>query len=181
MVIPIAKDGAIRNDSIRAREVLLIDDRGEKRGIVSTREALRLANEANLDLVLVSPNARPPVAKIMDYGKFKYEKEKKEKETKKKQKKQLVKEMKFRLRIDEHDFMTKVNRIRTFIKAGNKVRAVIMFLGRDIMFKDRGKDLIEKIIKETSDIAKVSRNIKVAGRDMDIYLEPLEEKPKKED
>ncbi|WP_232521262.1 translation initiation factor IF-3 [Tepiditoga spiralis] len=180
-MIPIAKDGAIRNDSIRAREVLLIDDKGEKKGVVSTREALRLANEANLDLVLVSPNARPPVAKIMDYGKFKYEKEKKEKETKKKQKKQLVKEMKFRLRIDEHDFMTKVNRIRTFINAGNKVRAVIMFLGRDIMFKDRGKDLIERIIKETADIAKVSRNIKVAGRDMDIYLEPLEEKPKKED
>lgn len=135
-----------------------------------------MAESEGLDLVLVAPNAKPPVAKIMDYGKFKYEKEKKDKETKKKSKKQSVKEMKFRLRIDEHDFNTKVNRIKKFLEGGHKVRAVIMFLGRDIMFKDKGQELINKIIEDTSDIAVVGRPPKLTGRDMDVLLEPKADK-----
>jgi translation initiation factor IF-3 len=108
----------------------------------------------------------------MDYGKYVYEKEKREKEAKKNQKKQVLKEMKFRLRIDDHDFNTKVNKIRDFLLDGNKVRAVIMFLGRDIMFKDRGKELIDRIVEDTKDIANVGRKVKMQGRDMDIFLEP---------
>jgi len=167
------KDKLIKNEQIKSPKVLYINLEGEKLGEIATKDAIRMARESGVDLILVSPNSNPPVAKAMDYGKFKYEKEKKEKETKKKQKKQVVKEMKFRLRIDEHDFNTKVNRIRDFLEAGHKVRAVVMFLGRDIMFKDKGKELIERIISDTSDIARSTREAKMNGRDMDIYLEPL--------
>ena len=158
---------------IKVPRILLIDDAGEKLGVIPTKEALQKAKESGLDLLLVAPNGRPPVAKLVDYGKMVYEKEKKEKDAKKKQKKQSWKEMKFRLRIDEHDFETKVRKIRDFLIDGQKVRAVIMFLGRDIMFKDKGKELLLKVIEDTSDIAKVGRAIKMAGRDMDVFLDPI--------
>jgi len=144
---------------IKVPRILLIDDAGEKLGVIPTKEALQKAKESGLDLLLVAPNGRPPVAKLVDYGKMVYEKEKKE--------------MKFRLRIDEHDFETKVRKIRDFLIDGQKVRAVIMFLGRDIMFKDKGKELLLKVIEDTSDIAKVGRAIKMAGRDMDVFLDPI--------
>jgi translation initiation factor IF-3 len=177
MVILISdKNKVVKNEGIRASKVLLINAEGEKVGQVSKQEALKSARESGLDLVLVAPNAKPPVVKVMDYGKYVYEKEKKEKEAKKNQKKQVLKEMKFRLRIDDHDFDTKVNKIRDFLLEGNKVRAVIMFLGRDIMFKDRGKELIDRIVEETKDIANVGRKAKMQGRDMDIFLEPDPEK-----
>ncbi|WP_305082079.1 MULTISPECIES: translation initiation factor IF-3 [Oceanotoga] len=163
----------MRNEKIKVPKVLLIDAEGEKLGVTPTKEALIKAREAGLDLVLVAPTAKPPVAKIMDLGKYLYEKEKREKEAKKNQKKQVVKEMKFRLRIDDHDFDTKVRKINDFLKEGQKVRAVIMFLGRDIMFKDKGKELIDRIIEETSEYGKLSRPAKMVGRDMDIFLEPI--------
>lgn len=162
----------MKNEGIKASKVLLINAEGEKVGQVSKQEALKSARESGLDLVLVAPNAKPPVAKVMDYGKYIYEKEKKEKEAKKNQKKQVLKEMKFRLRIDDHDFETKVNKIRDFLLDGNKVRAVVMFLGRDIMFKDSGKELIDKIVEKTKDLANVGRKVKMQGRDMDIFLDP---------
>jgi len=145
---------------------------------MSTKEALKLAQQSGVDLVLVAPQAKPPVARMMDYGKYIYEKEKKEKLAKKKQKKQVVKEMKFRLRIDEHDFNTKLKKIREFLEDGHKVRVVIMFLGRDILFKEKGKEILDKVVSKTSDIAKVSRGAKLLGKDMDIILEPINEDKK---
>lgn len=156
----------------------MIDQNGNKVGEVSTKEALKMAQQVGLDLVLVAPDSKPPVARMMDYGKYLYEKEKKEKLAKKKQKKQVVKEMKFRLRIDDHDFNTKLKKIRDFLEDGQKVRVVVMFLGRDIMFKDKGKELLEKVIAQTTDIAKVSREIKLIGKDMDVILEPINENTK---
>ena len=117
-------------------------------------------------MVLVAPNARPPVARMMDYGKYLYEKEKKEKQAKKKQKKQVVKEMKFRLRIDDHDFNTKLKKIREFLEDGYKVRVVVMFLGRDIMFKEQGTELLNRIIAQTSDLSNCSAWPKLLGKDM---------------
>ncbi|NUU99220.1 translation initiation factor IF-3 [Marinitoga sp. 1154] len=166
----------MRNEEIKVREVMVISNSGEQLGVMETKKALQLAYQEGLDLVLVSPNSNPPVAKIMDFGKYKYEKEKRAKEAKKKQKKQILKEMKFRLRIDEHDFNTKVRRIRNFLEDGNKVRVVVMFLGRDIMFTDRGKEILEKVIKKVEDIADVSRAPKMAGRDMDMVLSPKTKK-----
>ncbi|HOT32768.1 MAG TPA: translation initiation factor IF-3 [Petrotogaceae bacterium] len=162
----------LKNEQIRSQEVVLITQSGENIGSVLTKTALEMAREAELDLVLVSPNSNPPVARIMNFSKFKYERERKEKEAKKNQKKQELKEMKFRLRIDEHDFQTKVNRIREFLSDNCKVRVVVMFLGRDIMFKDKGEELLNKVISQTSDIANVTKNIKMNGRDMDIFLDP---------
>lgn len=157
---------------------MLIDQDGNKLGEIPTKEALKLAQQSGLDLVLVAPQAKPPVARMMDYGKYIYEKEKKEKLAKKKQKKQLVKEMKFRLRIDEHDFNTKLKKIREFLEDGHKVRVVIMFLGRDILFKEKGKEILDRVVEQTSDIAKVSRGAKLLGKDMDIILEPVIEDKK---
>lgn len=169
----------IRNEKIKASKILLIDQDGEKLGVISKKEALEKAREAGLDLVLVAPGAKPPVGRLVDYGKMIYEKEKKEKEAKKKQKKQSLKEMKFRLRIDDHDFNTKVRKIRDFLEEGQKVRVVIMFLGRDIMFKDKGKELLDKVVEDTKDISKLSRQIKMQGRDMDLILEPVVDKENK--
>ncbi|POZ91079.1 translation initiation factor IF-3 [Petrotoga sp. SL27] len=166
-------DKVAKNAEIRARKVLVIDQDGNKLGEMSTKEALKLAEQAGVDLVLVAPQAKPPVARMMDYGKYIYEKEKKEKLAKKKQKKQVFKEMKFRLRIDEHDFNTKLKKIREFLEDGYKVRVVIMFLGRDILFKEKGKEILDKVVSKTSDIAKVSREAKLLGKDMDIILEPI--------
>jgi len=171
-----SKDTTLRNEEIKAKEVRVVSSTGEQLGVMETRKALQMAYQEGLDLVLVSPNSNPPVAKIMDYGKYKYEKEKREKEAKKKQKKQVLKEMKFRLRIDEHDFNTKVNRIRSFLEDGNKVRVVVMFLGRDIMFTDKGKEILNKVIKNVEDIAEVTRAPKMAGRDMDMILSPKNKK-----
>ncbi|APT76564.1 translation initiation factor IF-3 [Marinitoga sp. 1135] len=166
----------MRNEDIKAKELRVIGSDGSQLGIMETKKALQLAYQEGLDLVLVAPNSNPPVAKIMDYGKYKYEKEKREKEAKKKQKKQQLKEMKFRLRIDEHDFNTKVKRIRDFLEAGNKVRAVVMFLGRDIMFTDKGKEILDRVIEKVEDIAEVTRAPKMAGRDMDMILSPKTKK-----
>ncbi|RAO99468.1 translation initiation factor IF-3 [Petrotoga sp. 9PW.55.5.1] len=171
-------DKVAKNEEIRVRKVLLIDQDGNKLGEIPTKEALKLAQQSGLDLVLVAPQAKPPVARMMDYGKYIYEKEKKEKLAKKKQKKQLVKEMKFRLRIDEHDFNTKLKKIREFLEDGHKVRVVIMFLGRDILFKEKGKEILDRVVEQTSDIAKVSRGAKLLGKDMDIILEPIVEDKK---
>jgi len=128
--------------------------------------------EKNLDLVLVAPDAKPPVARIMDFGKYKYEKEKREREAKKRSKQTQLKQMKFRLRIDTHDFMTKVNRIREFLSKGSKVRVVIMFRGREMAFSDQGAQLLEKVRLELEDISEVDRAPKMEGRDMWMILRP---------
>ncbi len=163
---------APRNSEIRVAKVRVIDENGQQLGIMPTPQALDVAREKGLDLVLVSQNANPPVARIMDYGKYKYEKEKRAKEAKKKAKQVQLKQMKFRLRIEDHDFHTKVNRIRQFLSKGNKVRVVIMFRGREMAFTDQGKQLLDRVAEELKEIAEIDKSAKLEGRDMWMILRP---------
>ena len=169
----------IVNDGIRAREVRLIDQNGEQLGIKSKREALQLAEEAGLDLVLVAPKARPAVARIMDYGKYRFEMQKKEREARKNQKTVTVKEIRLSPSIDTNDFNVKLKRVRTFIEKGDKVRVSIRFRGRAITHKDIGRDMIEKMAEETKDIATVVQRQKMDGRSMFFTLAPAADKAKK--
>ncbi len=162
-----------RNEEIRVPKVRLIDENGKQIGVMPTRKALEKARFKGLDLVLVAPNADPPVARIMDYGKYKYEQQKKMREAKKKQKKQQqTKQMKFRVKIDEHDYQTKVRHIRRFLEDGARVRVAIMFIGREIVFTDKGKEILERVAKDVSDIAEVEAPPKLEGRDMWMTLKP---------
>lgn len=152
------------NGMIREREVRLISDTGEQLGVVSTREALELAEEKKLDLVEVSPTAKPVVCKIMDYGKFKYEKTKKEKEAKKKQKVVIVKEIKFKPRIDTHDFNTKKGKISNFLAKGYKVKVTLMLYGRERMHADLGIKLLDKVSEEFKDDVIVEKKYRDAQK-----------------
>ncbi|WP_456465747.1 translation initiation factor IF-3 [Persephonella sp.] len=162
------------NRQIRAKEVRLIDENGQNLGILPVEEALRIAEDKNLDLVEVSPNANPPVCKIMDYGKYKFEQKKKEKEAKKKQKAKMqnVKEIKFRIKIEDHDYQTKVRHIREFIEEGDKVKVWIWFRGRENIHPELGEKLANRIIQDLSDIAKVEKPPKKEGRNMLFTLVP---------
>ncbi|SNZ07074.1 bacterial translation initiation factor 3 (bIF-3) [Persephonella hydrogeniphila] len=166
------------NRQIRAKEVRLIDEKGQNLGVVPVEEALRIAEEKNLDLVEVSPNANPPVCKIMDYGKYKFEQKKKEKEAKKKQKAKMqnVKEIKFRIKIEDHDYQTKVRHIREFIEEGDKVKVWIWFRGRENVHPELGEKLAQRIIEDLSDIAKVEKPPKKEGRNMLFTLVPKGQK-----
>ena len=137
-------------------------------------EALRLAEEKELDLVEISPNAKPPVCKIMDYGKYKFEQQKKEKEARKKQRQKLqnIKEIKFRIKIEDHDYQTKVKHIREFIEHGDKVKVWIWFRGRENVHPEIGEKLAQRIIEDVSDIAKVEKPPKKEGRNMLFTLVP---------
>ncbi len=137
-------------------------------------EALRLAEEKELDLVEISPNAKPPVCKIMDYGKYKFEQQKKEKEARKKQRQKMqnIKEIKFRIKIEDHDYQTKVKHIREFIEHGDKVKVWIWFRGRENVHPEIGEKLAQRIIEDVSDIAKVEKPPKKEGRNMLFTLVP---------
>jgi translation initiation factor IF-3 len=165
----------IVNNGIRAREVRLIGQDGEQLGIKSKREALQLAEDANLDLVLVAPKARPAVARIMDYGKYRYEMQKKEREARKKQKTVTVKEIRLSPSIDTNDFNVKLKRVRKFIEKGDKVRVSLRFRGRAITHKDIGRDMIERMAK---DIATVVQRPKMEGRSIFLTLAPAADKAK---
>ena len=168
----------IVNNGIRAREVRLIGQDGEQLGIKSKREALQLAEEANLDLVLVAPKARPAVARIMDYGKYRFEMQKKEREARKKQKTITVKEIRLSPSIDTNDFNVKLKRVRKFIEKGDKVRISLRFRGRAITHKDIGRDMIERMAEETSDIATVVQRPKMEGRSIFLTLAQAADKAK---
>lgn len=168
----------IVNNGIRAREVRLIGQDGEQLGIKSKREALQLAEEANLDLVLVAPKARPAVARIMDYGKYRFEMQKKEREARKKQKTITVKEIRLSPSIDTNDFNVKLKRVRKFIEKGDKVRISLRFRGRAITHKDIGRDMIERMAEETSDIATVVQRPKMEERSIFLTLAPAADKAK---
>ena len=168
----------IVNNGIRAREVRLIGQDGEQLGIKSKREALQLAEDANLDLVLVAPKARPAVARIMDYGKYRYEMQKKEREARKKQKTVTVKEIRLSPSIDTNDFNVKLKRVRKFIEKGDKVRVSLRFRGRAITHKDIGRDMIERMAKETEDIATVVQRPKMERRSIFLTLAPAADKAK---
>jgi translation initiation factor IF-3 len=161
------------NEKIRAREVRLIDEDGKQLGIVPTFEALKLARERELDLVEISPKAAPPVCKIMDYGKFKYQLAKKAHEAKKKQTVVQVKEMKLGLKIEEHDLGVKVRHMREFLTDGDKVKTVIMFRGREILHKAMGENLALKIIEELKGIGTLEQKPKFDGRNIIMIFAPV--------
>ena len=158
------------NRQIKAKEVQLIGDNGEKLGVVDFEEAIEKAEEKNLDLVLVSPNSNPPVCKIMNYGKYKFEQAKKEKEAKKKQKVLEVKELRVTPNIEEHDFGFKSKNARKFIEDGNKVKITVRFRGREVNNSKSGEIVLNKFIEELSDVASVEKEPKLEGRNMFTIL-----------
>ncbi|WP_156785903.1 translation initiation factor IF-3 [Caldisericum exile] len=169
----------IANENIRLKEVRLIDENGAQVGIMSSRDALNIAREKGLDLVLIAPNANPPVCRIVDLGKYLYEQTKKEKEAKKKQTKIEVKQMRYRLKIDTNDLAIKNKKVREFIEDGNRVNIEIWFRGREMAFTDQGFELANKIIDALSDVAIVASPPKMAGKNLVFSLEPNKEVLKK--
>ncbi len=158
------------NEQIRAKEVQLIDDQGEKRGTVSLNEALDIAYEKKLDLVLVAPNSEPPVCKIMNYGKYKFEQAKKEKEARKKQKTFEVKEIRITPNIEQHDFEFKAKNTRKFIEDGNKVKITVRFRGRELNYLKLGEEVLNKFIENLSDIATPEKKPVLEGKNLFIIL-----------
>lgn len=162
------------NEQIRDKEVRLISDTGEQLGIVPLKEAQKMATEKNLDLVKVAPEAKPPVCKFLDYGKYKYELAKKEKESKKNQKIITIKEIRLRPRIEEHDLMTKSNMASKFLAKGDKVKVVVRFRGRELGHKEIGVEVIENFIGKLSDFGKPESKPKFEGNNLVVILEPIE-------
>ncbi|ALV20661.1 MULTISPECIES: translation initiation factor IF-3 [Carnobacterium] len=171
----IAKDMMV-NDGIRARELRVIGSEGEQLGLKTKSEALSIAEAANLDLVLVAPTAKPPVARIMDYGKFRFEQQKKEREARKNQKVVGLKEVRLSPTIDLNDFNTKLRNARKFLEKGDKVKASIRFKGRAITHKEIGKKVLDRLALETADIASIESAAKMDGRSMFLILAPKTEK-----
>ena len=160
------------NDMIRIPEVRLIGADGENVGVVSAEQALEMAREAGLDLVEISPNAAPPVCKILDYGKYKYEQQKKASAARKNQKTQEVKEIKMRPGIDVHDYETKMKKIHQFIGSGDKVKVTIRFRGRELAHQDLGMNVLSKIADEMEEDAKIEARPKLEGRQMFMVIAP---------
>lgn len=160
------------NEQIRAPQIRLIGAKGEQIGIVPTKEGIRRAEEAALDLVEVAPLAKPPVCRILDLGKYLYSLEKKEKEARKKQKVIAVKEVKMTSKIEEHDYQTKLRNSRIFIERGDKVKLSMMFRGREITHADLGKKIMDRFVEDISDIAEVERNVGLEGNTFHIYFMP---------
>ena len=158
------------NEQIRDREVRLIGADGEQLGIVSSREAQKIADEAGLDLVKIAPNAKPPVCKIVDYGKFKYEQIRKEKEAKKKQKVIDVKEIRLSPNIDTNDLNTKMNAARKFLAKGDKVKVTLRFRGREMAHMNNSKHILDDFAESLSDISVIEKAPKVEGRSMTMFL-----------
>lgn len=167
------------NGQIRDKEVRVISADGEQLGIMSSRDALRIAEEKNLDLVKVAPQAKPPVCKIMDYGKYKFEQTKREKEARKNQHTVELKEVRLSLKIDKHDFDTKVNNAIKFLKAGNKVKVSIRFRGREMAHPEAGKVNMEKFAEAVSEYGTVEKQPKLEGRQMLMFIAANNAKPPK--
>jgi len=160
------------NERIRFPEIRVIYSDGSQLGIITPAEALRVAEEKELDLVLVSETASPPVCRIMDYGKYKFEQEKKAREAKKKQHTADIKEVKMRYKIDEHDYNVRVNQAQRFLKAGDKVKATITFRGREIQHSNLAEELLARMAKDLEDVAEVQQAPKKEGRNMMMMLSP---------
>ncbi len=158
------------NNEIKAEEVRLISERGEQLGVVTTEVALNKARDVGLDLIEVAPNAKPPVCKILDHGKLKYEEKKRQQLSKKKQHVIKVKEIRLRPQIDEHDLMTKLNQGRKFLSDGAKLKVTLMFRGREMSRVDLGKIVMERVLKELADVAEVEKDIPLEGRRMSMIL-----------
>ena len=158
------------NEQIRDREIRLIGEDGEQLGIMSARDAMKLAREANLDLVKIAPTAKPPVCKIIDYGKYRYEQARREKEARKKQKTIEVKEIRLSPNTDTNDLNTKVNQARKFVSGGNKVKVAVRFRGRELAHTAVGKTILEDFAQKLSDIAVIDKPAKLEGKSMVMFL-----------
>jgi translation initiation factor IF-3 len=169
----IAKDVRI-NREIRAREVRVIDPEGKQLGILAVSEALRLATNFELDLVEVSSKSEPPVCRIMDYGKFKYQQSKKAHDAKKKQAVVHLKEVKMRPKTEEHDFQFKLRHIERFLKEGNKTKVTVVFRGRELAHPDLGRNMLNRITEEAKEWGKVEQGPKFEGRNFIMVLAPLQ-------
>lgn len=162
------------NRQIRADEVRLIETDGEQAGIKKIDEALKIADEQGLDLVEVAPMAKPPVCRIMDYGKYKYEMEQKAKRARKHQTSIVIKEMKMRPKIENHDFQVKKKHVERFLRAGAKVKVTIMFRGREMTHTDIGRGLLDRLTKEVEELGVVESRPKLDGRNMIMILAPVQ-------
>ena len=158
------------NEQIRDREIRLMGEDGEQLGIMSARDAMKLAREANLDLVKIAPTAKPPVCKIIDYGKYRYEQARREKEARKKQKTIEVKEIRLSPNIDTNDLNTTVNQARKFVSGGNKVKVAVRFRGRELAHTAVGKTILEDFAQKLSDIAVIDKPAKLEGKSMVMFL-----------
>ncbi|MEQ9257759.1 MAG: translation initiation factor IF-3 [Roseovarius sp.] len=169
---PTRDTGPRVNDRIRAPEIRLIGPEGENLGVMSPEKAMDLAEEAELDLVEISPNANPPVAKIMDYGKYKYEQQKRESEARKKQKVIEVKEVKFRPNTDTHDYDVKMRNVMRFLEGGDKVKVTLRFRGREMAHQDLGRDLLQRVAGDVEGVGKIENMPKMEGRQMIMIIAP---------
>jgi translation initiation factor IF-3 len=160
------------NEEIRVPEIQLIDDKGENRGTVPIERALEIAQEAGLDLVEIAPNSQPPVGKILDFGRYKYQAQKKAAEARKKQKTIEIKEIKMRPNIDTHDYEVKMRSMRRFFEEGDKVKVTLRFRGREMAHQELGARLLNRVRDETAPLAKVETEPKMEGRQMTMVLAP---------
>lgn len=163
------------NEGITARQIRVIDEEGKQLGIMSPRDALAEAEERGLDLVEVAATASPPVCRIMDYGKYRYQQSKRAKESRKHQHTVTVKEVKYRPKIDGHDFETKTNHVREFLQEGDKVKVTIMFRGRELAHPEFGQEVLARVIEATKDLCQDqynARQVRLEGRNMSVLLSP---------
>ena len=172
MQAPPVKDGPRINDEIRVPRVLLIDQNGEKQGVMPVASALEAAEEAGLDLVEIVPNADPPVVKILDYGKYKFQEQKKKNEARKRQKVVEIKEIKLRPQIDTHDYEVKAKAMHRFFEEGDKVKVTLRFRGREMAHPDLGMKLLQQVKADFEPVAKVEHEPKMEGRQMIMILAP---------
>ena len=171
-VLPISKQELQINEQIRDKELRVIDSDGKQLGIMSLRQAMEIAEQKNLDLVKIAPQANPPVCKIIDYGKFRFEQAKREKEARKNQRVVEIKEVRLSLNIDTHDFETKKNHALRFISEGNKVKASIRFRGREMGHPELGLEIMRRFADAMSEVANVEKPAKLEGRTMLMFLAP---------
>ena len=167
------EDGPRINEEIRVKEVRLIDETGENRGIVPIQEALKIADDAGLDLIEISPQATPPVCKVLDFGKYKYEMQKRKAEAKKNQKIVETKELKLRPMIETHDYEVKVKQAKKFIAEGNKVKFTMRFKGRELSANDMGKNVLMRLVDDLENVAKIETEPKLEGKQMMMIVAPL--------
>lgn len=180
--ITIAKDFQHEiNEQIRDKELRVIDENGEMIGVMTAREAQRIANERNLDLVKVSPNAKPPVCKILDYGKFRYEEIRRQKDAKKNQKAVVIKEIRMSVRVEEHDLQVKAKNAIKFLEQGNRVKLTIRFRGREMAYTDQGRKALLDFADRLSEYGTMDKNPKLEGRSMSIFISPAKKTAKKKE
>ena len=168
----LSRQGPAINDRINAKSVRVISEKGEMVGVLETREAIKMAFDQGLDLVQVSPNASPPVCKIIDYGKYKYQLQKKQAEAKKKQKTFEVKEVKLRPGIEDHDYEVKLKSIQRFLNEGDKVKITLRFKGREMAYHQRGMDVLKKLESEIEPLAKIEQVPTLEGKQMIMVVAP---------